>query len=72
MAVEMIQYRSKDGDVLDDICYRHYASSDVIVSILDANPHLADLGAVLAGGVIIKLPVLTVPAQASQPVQLWD
>jgi len=68
----MIQYRSKDGDVLDDICFSHYGSSDVIVQVLDANPHLADKGVVLASGVIINLPVIAQPQLTTAPVQLWN
>ncbi|MFW5455008.1 tail protein X [Thioalkalivibrio sulfidiphilus] len=34
----MVTYRTKDGDRLDRICYRHYERVDVLEQVLDANP----------------------------------
>ena len=52
----MPEYRTRDGDVLDWICWKHYgATEDVVEAVLDANPHLADRGPVYAAGVIVTL-----------------
>jgi phage tail protein X len=66
------QYRTRDGDRLDDICWRHYGrSSGLVEPALDANPGLADPGPVYPTGVVIELPDLPAPTQPG-PVRLWD
>lgn len=67
----MIVYRTKDGDMLDAICWTHYGSEAVVPQVLEANPGLAEHGAVYPAGVEILLPDLA-PAAAAQPVRLWD
>jgi len=68
----MAAYRTKDGDMLDAICFRHYGTSTRTTElVLDANPGLADLGARLASGVEIYLPDMK-PEPAVAPVRLWD
>ena len=67
----MIVYRTKDGDRLDQICYKHYNRVDVVQTVLDANRGLAALGPVLQAGVRIILPEITPPA-ARTTVRLWD
>jgi phage tail protein X len=68
----MAVYRTQDNDMLDDVCYRHYGrSTGVVELVLQANPHLADLGSVLPIGVLITLPVIQPQAKAA-PVRLWD
>ncbi|MCK2180197.1 tail protein X [Hafnia paralvei] len=67
-------YQTREGDMLDAICAVHYSWPDlgeVVVLVLDANPGLADLGAVYDAGVIITLPDLDTPV-ATSPLQLWD
>lgn len=67
-------YQTREGDMLDAICAVHYGWSDLgeaVVQVLDANPGLADLGAVYDAGVMITLPDLDTPVAAS-PLQLWD
>ena len=42
-------WRTTDGDMLDDICQRHYGSAGLnqsLAAVLEANPGLADLGPV--------------------------
>lgn len=69
-------YETSHGDVLDQICHRHYGVIDsAIERVLEANPGLADRGAILPRGVRILLPA--VPAENTtssiQPtVRLWD
>jgi phage tail protein X len=60
------------GDTLDLICHRHLRRTDIVESVLRANPGLADLGAVLPMGTEVELPD-RVPAATEKPLlQLWD
>ncbi len=63
-------YRTKDGDVLDAICYKYYGKQSPAVEYVlawPANAHLADLGAVYESGVLIELPEL--PDSLTKPLQ---
>jgi phage tail protein X len=65
-------YVTKDGDVLDAICWSHYGSRvGTAEAVLKANPGLASRGAALPAGVVILLPDVAAPA-AQQAVRLWD
>ncbi len=69
-----VAYRAKAGDVLDDICWRHYGSLDVLDSFVRANPGLAAHGGSLPAGTIVELPDaadLTSTARDAL-VRLWD
>ena len=60
-----------DGDVLDDIVWRHYRRRDVLVVVLEANPHLSQHPPLLEAGLIVELPDLPTPAE--QPmIRLWS
>ena len=62
---------SKDGDMLDALCWHHYGRQDVVPAVLEANPHLAGLPPVLTAGVIIVLPDL--PEPGTLPViRIWS
>lgn len=65
-------YRSKDGDMVDQIVWRHYGrqSAGAVEAVLAANPGLADKGPVLEAGHRILLPDLPEPA-ARREVRLW-
>lgn len=68
----MVSYVSRDGDMLDWICWRHYGTSDGAVElVLNANPGLALQPAVLTAGVTMVLPELPTPSQRPT-VRLWD
>lgn len=68
----MIQYRTKDGDVLDAVCFKHYAGRlGATEAVYEANPGLADIGPILPAGLIINLPELPEVATA-QTIKLWD
>ncbi len=62
---------TRDGDVLDDLVWRHYGRNDVIAAVLDANPHLAQLPPVLVAGLLIELPDLPLPAEAPV-IRIWS
>lgn len=57
--------------MLDDICWRYYGSERQMMSVLDANPGLAALGAVYPAGITITLPE-KVDEPEEQPVSLWS
>lgn len=66
------RYRTSAGDMLDWICHRYYGrTTGAVEAVLQANPHLAELGPVYAAGLIIELPELP-PAAATKTVKLWD
>ena len=68
----MITYVTKDGDVLDAICWKYYGSTTgVVEKVLEANRHLAELGSIFAAGVKIILPDLTLGTEA-ESVKLWS
>jgi len=68
----MTQYRTKQGDMLDAICYKFYGRESAAVDALKANPGLADKGPVFVAGILINLPPLATPVTPSQAVRLWD
>ena len=67
----MTRIRTSDGDVLDEICWRHYAREDAVPVVLAANPGLAAADPVLAAGVEIVLPELSPLPEPAAAVQLW-
>jgi len=68
----MIQYRTKDGDMLDNICFKHYGGQiGATEAVYEANRGLADIGPVLPAGMIIDLPELPA-AEPEAALKLWD
>lgn len=68
----MITYITKDGDVLDAVCWKYYGkTSGVLEKVLEANRHLANLSAIFSAGVKIILPDLTL-AEETESVKLWS
>lgn len=68
----MTRIRTADGDVLDEICWRHYGREDAVPSVLAANPGLAAADPVLEAGRVIVLPELPPAPQAAGAVVLWE
>ena len=66
-------YKTKDGDVLDDIVHRFYGDTGngIVETVLEANTGLADYGPVLPAGLSIALPERPVTA-ADTLVRLWN
>lgn len=66
-------YRTKDGEILDEIVWRHYGNqvAGALETVLEANPGLADKGPVLPIATLVQLPVIATPKEA-QSVRLWD
>ena len=68
----MITYQTREGDMLDWICHKHYGrTGGAVEAVLEANPGLAELGQVYEVGVPITLPDLP-SAPAEKTVRLWD
>lgn len=69
----MTEYRARQGDTLDYICWVHYGQqSGAVEAALAANPGLADLGVVIPLNTVVLLPELAKPATEVQPIRLWD
>jgi len=66
----MTIYRTRDGDMLDQVCKAVYGSEAMVTAVLDANPHLADLGPVYPAGTVITLPDVAAPV-ATGAIRLW-
>lgn len=68
-----MEYRTKDGDVVDDICYRQYGRSDYALQVYELNPGLAEYGPRLPAGLIIQLPEISKPEAPELPkISLFD
>lgn len=67
------RYKTRDGDTLDWIVWRHYGTTGgrALELVLEANPGLADHGPVLPAGLDILLPVLAAPGKVDG-VRLWE
>lgn len=64
---------SRQDDTVDLICHRHYGyTAGITEQVLDLNPGLAALGAMLPAGIAIKLPDAPAKAAATNTVNLWD
>ena len=58
----MAQYLTRDGDMVDRICWKFYGrQGGAVEAVLEANPHLADRGPKLPAGIVIDLPDLPEP-----------
>lgn len=64
---------AQQGDTADLICHRHLGrTAGVVELVLEANPGLAALGAVLPMGTAVELPDVAPAAAQSDLMQLWD
>jgi phage tail protein X len=73
MAGSAVFYRSKEGEMLDEIVWRHYGNrvAGALETVLEANQGIAGLGPVLPVNTRIQLPVIETPKEA-ETVSLWD
>ena len=73
MAGSAVFYRSKEGETVDEIVWRHYGNTvaGALEIVLEANHGLADAGPVLPLGTRITLPEIETPKEA-EAVRLWD
>ena len=69
----MTQYRTKDDDMLDAICYRYYGvQSGAVELVLEANQNLSRQNEQLPSGLIITLPDLPTTEKDITPIRLWQ
>lgn len=71
----MIEYITRQGDMLDWICWKHYGTHDdgTLEIALAANAAaVAENGSVFPAGVLIVLPAIDRPAVAVKLIRLWD
>ncbi|WP_333847132.1 tail protein X [Phaeobacter italicus] len=73
MAASAVFYRSKQGETIDEIVWRHYGNriAGALEIVLEANRDLATLGPVLPINTEIELPAIEAPKEA-EAVRLWD
>ena len=66
-------YQTREGDTVDYIAWKYYGALDnrVVEKVLEANPGLADHGAILPADLRIVMPIIVKPATAAG-VRLWD
>jgi phage tail protein X len=71
-----VTYRTKDSDMVDLICFRHYGrTAKVTEAVLAANPGLAARGPMLPAGVEIVLPDFGTPDKRpveKETIRLWN
>jgi phage tail protein X len=64
--------RTHQGDSTDLLCQRYYGrTAGVTEQVLEANPGLAEYGAVLPIGLRVEMPDRPAPVITAR-VQLWD
>jgi len=66
----MIKYVTKENDVLDWIVWKHYGTSDVLETVLKANPTITDEK--LKAGIEIKLPYISTNENKQKEIKLWN
>ena len=68
----MAQYVTKDGDVLDGICWRYYGyTAGSTETVLEANRGLEQYDAIFDAGIVIELPDIETPP-VDDTVKLWS
>ena len=69
-----MQYTTKDGDMLDEICHNYYGNTfGTVESVLKENPGLCELGPIYQAGVEINLPKIKREITQTLVTQkLWD
>lgn len=68
-----MKYRTRDGDMLDDICFQYYGkNTQMLEQVLERNPGLAQHGSVFSAGLIINLPSAPTLDTVKQTIRLWD
>jgi len=68
-----LTYRTKEGDMLDHLCWKHYGQqAGAVERVLEENRGLAGYGPVLPAGILIMLPSLPEPVREITTIRLWD
>jgi phage tail protein X len=66
----MVVYTTKENDILDWICFKHYGTTAVFEQVLAANPNLTNEK--LPAGVVVKLPHIASIKNRKQEIRLWS
>lgn len=67
----MITYTTKDGDVLDDICYVYYGHlTGTVEKVMQVNYRLSQYGPILPAGINIVLPEIKTKS-SKDIVRMW-
>ncbi len=65
-------YVSKENEMLDLICWKHYGySSGAVEIVLEENPGLVEYGSFLPAGLKIKFPTIQKTIQKSK-LKVWE
>ena len=65
-------YRTREGDMLDYICWKHYGeASGMVEQVLEKNPGLAAKGPIYQENELIILPLITKPV-VKNVINIWD
>jgi phage tail protein X len=65
----MVVYTTKEGDVFDWICWKHYGTTAVLETVLKANPDVTDY--TFSAGIIVNLPVIDSIENKRKQMRLW-
>jgi len=66
------QYRTREGDMLDEIRLKYYRTAvGTVEQVLAVNRELAEYAAVLPSAVVIELPEIQIQT-ADVEVRLWS
>lgn len=66
-------YITRQGETVDIACWKHYGQTAAVTeAVLEANVGLADLGAILPLGTLIRMPVVETRTTARRLVGLWE
>lgn len=66
-----MEYRTKDGDMVDQIALAVGGGSITAEAIYNANPNLADMGPKLPAGMVLTLPKAAQSARPRKLLRLW-
>ena len=68
----MITYKTKQNDVIDWICWKHYGfTSGLVDQVIRVNPQIAEYDDFLPEGLLINLPEISKENSIKQ-IKLWD
>ena len=66
----MVTYITKEGDVLDWICWKHYGTISVLEKVMETNSKITDER--LAAGIEVKLPYIETAKKNKGEIKLWN
>ena len=67
----MKKYITSEDEILDEICFRHYGTMDVVETVLKSNPDTANYKRTLPANLIINFPDIDTTKKVEQ-INLWD